>query len=336
MFRNPKTGRLKEHFVFVVDNGPSEAPSNPLVKMWLVRLARFLRLKSVTQMSFAEYHSKRNFVERVHATHNQALSNEVFSSKAVHSNYKIGDERHQANMEHMAHEVQTCLGRTQFGGYSCVALRGIGMGGNFIFNDEQQLVNFLSKSERKKIEDPGSYAPQHSDLLQELATTWDLDENFLGYYRDDYEILQNSFEEEGKRTRWSDKYSTTILSPHIPADGGKTIFTSQPIPDYVRWFTTGGELHYLPLEKVLNLNTDVVDNTPGAFLPSKILEMAYKAFPHEVDTILSSIAFLSWCAESDVDTFFKEFKDKLEKSFQDDTETIGAKILCTSKTTKLH
>lgn len=26
-FRNPDTGKLKEHFVFIVDNGPSEAPS---------------------------------------------------------------------------------------------------------------------------------------------------------------------------------------------------------------------------------------------------------------------------------------------------------------------
>lgn len=33
VFRNPDTGRLKEHIVFIVDNGPSEAPSNPLVRM---------------------------------------------------------------------------------------------------------------------------------------------------------------------------------------------------------------------------------------------------------------------------------------------------------------
>ena len=79
LFRNPKTNKLKEHFVFVVDNGPSEAPASPLVRMWLVRLARLLQLKTVTQKSFAEYHSKRNPVERVHAVHNHALSNEQFS-----------------------------------------------------------------------------------------------------------------------------------------------------------------------------------------------------------------------------------------------------------------
>ena len=51
-FRNPDTGKLKEHFVFIVDNGASEAPSNPLVRMWLVRLARILQLKSIIKFSF--------------------------------------------------------------------------------------------------------------------------------------------------------------------------------------------------------------------------------------------------------------------------------------------
>ena len=31
-FRSPETGKLKEHFIFVVDNGPSKAPSHPMVK----------------------------------------------------------------------------------------------------------------------------------------------------------------------------------------------------------------------------------------------------------------------------------------------------------------
>ena len=39
------------------------APSHPMVKMWLARIANVLQLKSVTQKLFAEYHSKRNPVE---------------------------------------------------------------------------------------------------------------------------------------------------------------------------------------------------------------------------------------------------------------------------------
>ncbi len=54
------------------------------------------------QKSFAEYHNKRNPVERVHAVENRVLSNEVFSSTAVHKEYGICDKLHLANMEFMA------------------------------------------------------------------------------------------------------------------------------------------------------------------------------------------------------------------------------------------
>ena len=59
---------------FVVDNGPSEAPSNLLVKLLLVRLRKILNIDKITQISFAEYLSKRNYVERVHAVENNLLS----------------------------------------------------------------------------------------------------------------------------------------------------------------------------------------------------------------------------------------------------------------------
>ena len=218
LFRNPNTEKLKEHFVFIVDNGPSEAPASPLVRMWLVRLARLLQLKSVTQKSFAEYHSKRNPVERVHAVHNHALSNEQFSSKGVHSDYEIGDTRHQENMEYMAQKVKQCLMHTQYGGNPCLALRGIGREENFIFNDEEDLETFLGKSELRKNEDDRQYKPVKNKLWREVATVWNLEENFVGSYRDDYQIVQNSHDEEGERTCWSDKYSTVIFNPDVPRE----------------------------------------------------------------------------------------------------------------------
>ena len=254
LFRNPKTNKLKEHFVFVVDNGPSEAPASPLVRMWLVRLARLLQLKTVTQKSFAEYHSKRNPVERVHAVHNHTLSNEQFSSKEVHSEYEIGDTRHKENMEHMAEKVRQCLIQTQYGGNPCYALRGIGADENFIFDDEEELVTFLGKSEFRKNEDECQYQPVKTKLWRDVATVWNLNENFVGSYRDDYQIVQNSYDEEGERTCWSDKYSTVIFNPDISRARQEKCFTMQPIPDYVRWLKTGGEMHYLPLEKLQQLH----------------------------------------------------------------------------------
>ena len=133
--------------------------------------------KSVTQKSFAEYHSKRNPVERVHAVHNRALSNEVFSSKGIHKNFEIGDEYHLENMEHMAKEVEQCLATTQYGGKSCVVQRGLGKQDNFVFDDELQLVTFLGKNECQKNLDDNLYKPIQNDLWKEITTLWDLDEN---------------------------------------------------------------------------------------------------------------------------------------------------------------
>ena len=166
--------------MFLVENGPSEAPASPLVRMWLVRLARILQLKSVTQKSFAEYHSKRNPVERVYAVHNHALSNEQFPSKGVHDNYEIGDTRYHENMQHMAEEVKQCLMHTQYGGNPCAVLRGIGGDENSVFKDEEELVTFLGKSELRKDEDDSQYEPVKNKLWREVATVWNLDENFVG------------------------------------------------------------------------------------------------------------------------------------------------------------
>lgn len=84
-FRDPKTGNLKKQLVFVVDNGPAEQPSSHIVQMSIVRLLNFLKLDKVTQVSFAEYHSKRNLVERVHAKENRVLSKHgPYHSKPIH------------------------------------------------------------------------------------------------------------------------------------------------------------------------------------------------------------------------------------------------------------
>ena len=66
-FRDNCTGKLKKEFIFIVDNGPAEQPSSAMVLMCLVRLLKLLKLDKITQISFAEYYSKMNFVERVHA-----------------------------------------------------------------------------------------------------------------------------------------------------------------------------------------------------------------------------------------------------------------------------
>ena len=49
-FRDAGSGKLKSTFIFVVDNGPSECPSSSMVKMLLVRMAKFLKLDRILQI----------------------------------------------------------------------------------------------------------------------------------------------------------------------------------------------------------------------------------------------------------------------------------------------
>lgn len=82
-----------------------------MVQMCLTRLCHFLNLDRVTQVSFAEYNSKRNFVERVHPQVNKALSaHGAFSGHAIHSDVRgPGKQEHIENIEKMAEDVIDCL-----------------------------------------------------------------------------------------------------------------------------------------------------------------------------------------------------------------------------------
>ena len=133
-FRNQETGKLKEIMGFIVDNGPSEAPSNLLVQMLLVRFLKFLDLDKVTQRSFAEYLSKRNFVERVHTVENKVLSDHgPFNSKPIHDASLPGSTQHHENMESMADEVINCIGKGVYNKEPIKCFRGVGKEDNFIF-----------------------------------------------------------------------------------------------------------------------------------------------------------------------------------------------------------
>lgn len=238
-------------------------------------------------------------------------------------------------MEHMAEKVRTCLSHTQYAGKPCLSLRGIGKEENFVFNDEADLTTFLGKSESRKNEDVTQYRPVKNNLWKEVAVLWGLQEDFIGSYREDYQVLQNKFHEEGERTSWMDPYSTTVFNPDLTSPINNVNFTMQPIPDYVRWLNSGGELHYVPFEKMQMLKFHVVENTPAAFLPSKILEMAFKIFPHGVDHIVASISFLLGPLRMTYRGFLKNSKKKMiDHSLTTKKGSIGVTTKCTKRKAK--
>lgn len=59
ILRNPTTGKLKS-MISLLTMSHGEDPDSPLTQMCMLHL---LSLSQISQRSFAEYHSKRNFVE---------------------------------------------------------------------------------------------------------------------------------------------------------------------------------------------------------------------------------------------------------------------------------
>ncbi len=310
-FRDEQTGGLKKEFVFVVDNGPAEQPCNPLVKMCLVRLLNVLQLHKVKQVSFAEYHSKRNFVERVHAEENRVLSKHgPFSSRSVHHTAAPGTKDHRENMEAMAAEVKKCLVQATFGGKPLWCYRGIAES-DFLFDDEEELNNFMGLSEEGKLHCSLSYRINRNHILEELHVVWGIQLCFEGNYADDYQLINNTLTKA--RTSWTDKYTTVL---YTPSRVEITRAELQPVPDYLRWLKTC-ELHYLPSHERKLLEPGQWDTISGLFLPSKILELCFVAIQNPPSEIMKLIALLSWVPVK----FAEQYFDKLQNQV---TDTINA------------
>ncbi|CAB3980263.1 Hypothetical predicted protein [Paramuricea clavata] len=174
LFRNPSSKKLKSIFNFIVDNGHSEDPDSPLTQMCLVRILRMLGLSKISQRSFAEYHSKRNFAERPHAAANEVLSRHgAFSSSLIHKNATTGSNEHRENMEEMAKNVQNCLSQARFGGHFIKAVRGV-IENEQIFNDERELKQFLALNEERKSECTWTYTAAQNQPFETLALCWGL------------------------------------------------------------------------------------------------------------------------------------------------------------------
>ena len=315
IFRNAETGKLKSIFGFLVDNGHGEDPDSPLTQMCLARILHLLKLKKISQRSFAEYNSKRNFVERVHAAENTALSRHgAFDSRQIHANPHPGTKEHLENMERMAEDVKNCLSQARFAGKFLECYRGIG--GNGIFSDEERLKEFLTFSEEKKEECTWVYSPSTSENphFQALVQVWGVPEDFEGSYIKDYNVIMNK---KGKHTAWNDKYSTNLYGNNNDVN-----LELQPIPDYVSWLTSGGELHYLSIEKTSSLyavSPQLVD-VPGLFLPSRILDTFFIIDSDPPDDILHALALLTWITVDDVIKYFKNKRERMESDYQQNIE----------------
>ena len=316
-FRSPETGRLKDHFIFVVDNGPSEAPSNIAVQMCMTRLVNVLHLKKCVQVSFAEYHSKRNPAERPHAEENRMLSRHgPFQSDQVHQSVEPGSQEHKENMNKMAQDVISCFRGCTFGGQPFLSFRGVTKETS-LFCDCDQLKHFLALSEKRKIESFERYFPNDNEVANILEHVWNADITTEGSYKDDFQHINNTLESE--RTAWCDKYVAAVYTKDLTVEVKREEL--QPVPDYLRWCETT-ELHYLSLEARQAL-ADYLDNSSirsGFFLPTRLLDVALRVFSDPTSQQLQALAVLAWLPVSSTSEYMRKAKQRMEESFQDDIE----------------
>ena len=311
-FRNPSTGKLKEIIVSVVDNGV-DMPRSPMVMMLLTRLRRFLKLESVVRVSYAEYHSKHNPVERVPAVHTVQL--EKHGPFHFNSNLHTDTKNHKDELEKLREDIKDELNQANFGGTHTLVIDGVGEEENFVFNDAENLEKFLRLNEDKKQKYEISYnANRRSKVLHELVDIWNVDPGFCSTYTEDYEIICNNFTNE-LRTAWTDKYTTAVFNENSIIQQ----YWKQPLPDYVRWYITGGEYHYMTFEHRIELEHGPWDEIKELFLPSRLLDMAYVADPFKSEDFLRGMSLLCWCPV-DVKKYFenkaKEEEDYMETMYR--------------------
>lgn len=307
-FRNPSNGMLKDVFVFIVDNGV-EMPRSPIVKMLLVRLRRLLGIERVLQVAFAEYHSKRNPVERVHAEHTKQLEKHgpFHFNTALQPNTK----EHVDDLNNLRDGIREELNQASFGGARTLVINGIGDENNFVFNDSKNLDEFLRMNEESKQKCETQYFPNvNSKIFQELVDCWGIDEDFTGIYSDDYNALCENYGGKNK-TAWTDKYTTVIFNENSLAEN----IWEQPLPDYIRWYMTGGEYHYMTFEQRRELQRGPWDNIKELFLPSRLLDMAYLSEPFISDSYIKEFSRLCWCPENEIRRYLQNKETEAETDY---------------------
>ena len=209
-------------------------------------------------------------------------------------------------MEAMATEVVECLSHGKFGGKYLQVFRGV-KSNDYVFDDEPTVKEFLALSEDRKEGFHKTYHPVKNQVVHELVETWGVEEDFEGKYLHDYMSLKDD------RSHLN-KYTTVIYSVNPITQ------FHEPIPDYIRWIQMDGELHYLSYEHRIKLQSGPWDKCAGIFIPSNILNNAYKVVPEPPDDIVKLLAVLAWVPTDDVKTFYEERHQELHNELQRDLE----------------
>ena len=147
-------------------------------------------------------------MKRVHATEEKALSKHGPFKSPRHESHM---PEHKEEMEVMAEEVWIVFGQAKFAGRLILSVRGLKDRDNYVFNNEEDMHNFLAMNEQHKVECPLFYKVANNFISHELSLIWGLNESFESEYAEDYQMLMNDTG-SSNRTAWQDKYITAIFN----------------------------------------------------------------------------------------------------------------------------
>ena len=124
-------------------------------------------------------------------------------------------------------KIRTCIIGGTFGSRPLHAYHGVKRT-DFVFTDEEQLQTFLELNEEGKMQfSQVKYTAKPGEVLTTLQFQWEVDEQFEGDYRKDYQSLHNELIDD-VRTAWADKYTAAVLTRDEDAYCRR--YELQPIP----------------------------------------------------------------------------------------------------------
>ncbi len=139
-------------------------------------------------MSFAEYNSKRNFVEHIQADENKCLQKHAIFGDLKSSTPETTE--HREEMACFVKEVSDALKDASFGGAPILCYEGVS-DEQFIFEDDRILRNFLKMSEERKLMSPHKYAAKANSITQTLVLAYGGKSEFTSMYSADYAVMSN-------------------------------------------------------------------------------------------------------------------------------------------------
>ena len=148
-----------------------------------------------------------------------------------------------------------------------------------------------------------------------LESVWSIRKDLKSMYGEDYCTLGST------ETASLDKHSSSIFREGVSWKGGKPQerFDRQPLPDYQRWISHG-DLHYLSFEARKNFPVGPWDESPGIFLPEKVLDTCFKAIPSPSEDVMESIAFLACVSKNEAKDYFNNARNKLIDQKEEDIQ----------------